>query len=309
MAPHDPVHDLVIEARAGSVRVGWHALGGPCELLLEGDDVASARRLGAIAAEESWRIERKFSRYRDDGVLHAIHAADGMPVTVDDETAALLDYGAECHAISQGRFDLTSGVLRRVWRFDGSDAVPTEDAVHACLAHVGWAHVRWERPVLVLPRGMELDLGGLGKEVAVDRAVALVAAHTTTPFLMNFGGDLATPGPRADGTPWQVGLDDPEHTGARATHVIALTRGALATSGDARRHVRHQGRRLGHILDARTGWPVVDAPSSVTVLADTCLMAGTLATLAVLQGPGAVAFLEGEGVVHHVVPASTPPAA
>jgi len=301
MIDSDPVRDLVVEARAGSVRVSWHALGGPCELLLDGTDVAHARSLAMVAAQESWRIERKFSRYRDDSVVHALQAAQGAPVKVDDETAALLDYGAECHALSEGRFDLTSGVLRRVWRFDGSDRVPTREAVREVLELVGWDKVRWARPVIELPRGMELDLGGLGKEYAVDRATALVAAETSTPFLINFGGDLCAPGPRADGSPWQVGVDDPEHTGERATHRIALTRGGLATSGDARRYVMHQGRRLGHILDARTGWPVLEAPRSVTVLAATCLEAGTLATLAVLQGAGAAAFLDREGAVHHTM--------
>lgn len=301
MMPSDLVRDLVVEPRAGSVHVRWQALGGPCELLLDGDDVGLARTLATVAAEESWRIERKFSRYRDDSIVHALQVADGAPVTVDDETAGLLDYGAECHALSEGCFDLTSGVLRRVWRFDGSERVPSPEAVRACLADVGWSRVRWERPVIVLPRGMELDLGGLGKEYAVDRAVALVAGHTSVPFLINFGGDLCAPGPRADASPWQVGVDDPDHTGERATHAIALTRGGLGTSGDARRFVWHRGRRLGHILDARTGWPVVDAPRSVTVLAATCLEAGTLATLALMHGPEAAAFLTREGVTHHLV--------
>lgn len=301
MAASDPARDLVIESRAGSVHAQWSALGGPCELLLDGEDPAQARELAEIAADESRRVEHKFSRYRTDSVVHALNRSDGTPVTVDDETAGLLDYGAECHALSEGRFDLTSGVLRRVWRFDGGHTVPSVEAVRECLTHVGWARVTWARPVFTLPHGMELDLGGIGKEYAVDRAAALVAARATTPFLVNFGGDLFASGPRADGTPWHVGLDDPEHTGRRATHVIALTRGGLATSGDARRFVWHEGRRLGHILDARTGWPVSGAPRSVTVLAATCLEAGTFATLAMLQGAEAGTFLEREGVAHHLL--------
>ena len=110
---HEPASDLSVESLAGFVRVRWHALGGPCELLVAGDDVALTRRLAGLAAAESWRIERTFSRYRDDSVLHAIHAAAGAPVTVDDETAALLDYAAECHALSDGAFDITSGEIGR----------------------------------------------------------------------------------------------------------------------------------------------------------------------------------------------------
>lgn len=288
------------EVQDGWTRVRWHALGGPCELLVDGDDAAHASALGAVAAAESRRIEHKFSRYRTDSVLHAIHVSAGAVVRVDDETAGLLDYAAECHALSGGRFDITSGVLRRVWTFDGSDRVPEQEAVRDVLRHVGWAKVRWQRPELVLPAGMELDLGGLGKEYAVDRAAAEVGALAREPFLVNFGGDLFAPGPRADGRPWSVGVDDPARTGRAATHCVQLERGGLATSGDARRFVMWNGRRLGHILDPRTGWPVRDAPRSVTVLAATCLEAGTLATLAILAGPEARRFLEDEGVLHEL---------
>ena len=298
---HEPAGDLSVESLAGFVRARWHALGGPCELLVAGDDVALARRLAGLAAAESWRIERTFSRYRDDSVLYEIHAAAGAPITVDDETAALLDYAAECHALSDGAFDITSGVLRHAWRFDGGTQVPDAATVQALLARVGWSRVRWERPMLQVPEGMELDLGGIGKEYAVDRAAAIVTAESSVPLLVNFGGDLFASAPMAPDAPWQVGLDDPEHTGESASHVIALTRGGLATSGDARRFVMHDRRRLGHILDARTGWPVVDAPRSVTVLAATCLEAGTLATLAILAGPEAEALLTRTGGVYQIV--------
>ena len=290
-----------LERHAGWLRARWHALGGPCELLVDGDDDAHASSLAAIAAAESLRIERRFSRYRDDSVLATIHAAHGRPVTVDDETADLLDYAAECHAISEGRFDITSGVLRHAWTFDGGSRVPEPAALAALLARVGWARVTWRRPELVLPDGMELDLGGIGKEYAVDRAADVVAEAARAPFLVNFGGDLFTPGPRAGGEPWFVGIDDPTRTGESATHRVELERGGLATSGDARRYVIWQGRRLGHILDPRTGWPVEGAPRSVTVLAATCLEAGTLATLAILRGPGARAFLAAEQVRFELV--------
>lgn len=270
-------------------------------MLVDTQDKPHAEALAAIAAAESRRIEQRFSRYRDDSVLAAIQRAAGAPVTLDGETAALLDYAVECYRLSDGRFDLTSGVLRRVWRFDGGEQVPTPEAVQACLTYVGWSRVGWQRPVLTLPAGMELDLGGIGKEYAVDRAAALVGCEAHAPFLVNFGGDLFAPGPRADGGPWTVAIDDPERTGAPLDRRIALERGGLATSGDARRFVTHDGRRLGHILDPRNGWPVQGAPHSVTVLAATCLEAGTFATLAMLAGPGAEAMLSGAGVAHHIV--------
>jgi thiamine biosynthesis lipoprotein len=98
-----------------------------------------------------------------------------------------------------------------------------------------------------------------------------------------------------------VGIDDPGRTGKAVAHRIQLTRGGLATSGDARRFVMHRGKRLGHILDARTGWPVADAPRSITVVGPTCLEAGTLATIAYLEGAAAGAFLSEQGVTHWIL--------
>ncbi|MCB1150098.1 FAD:protein FMN transferase, partial [bacterium] len=149
---------------------GWRgtfsAMAGPCEVLLDTDDSLLAHTLAQLACAEARRIEAKFSRYRDDSVLHAIHAAAGAPMRVDDETAGLLDLAAACWELSGGRFDVTSGVLRRAWTFDGGTRVPADAEVEILRALVGWEKLTWRRPELVLPAGMELDLGGLGKEYA-----------------------------------------------------------------------------------------------------------------------------------------------
>ncbi len=272
----------------------FSAMASPCEILVDARPRAVAARLLAIAAAEARRIEQKWSRYRDDNIVHAIHHAAGQPVEVDDETAALLDFADHCHRLSEGRFDVTTGVLRRVWRFDGSDRLPDLAAVAAMLPLVGWERVRWIRPTLVVPAGMEIDLGGIGKEYAVDRVHGLLAAVSEHAFLVNFGGDLRASGPRAGGLPWRVGVDDPRAEGV-PMRLVALERGALATSGDARRYLERDGIRYSHILDPLTGWPVVGAPRSVTVAAPTCTEAGMLATFAMLRGPDAEAFLDAEG--------------
>lgn len=283
--------------RAGDHLVGrFSAMASPCEVLVDGDDRALAAELLRVAEEEAHRIERKFSRYRSDNLLHAINHSGGRPLRLDEEAALLIGYAATCHEVSDGMFDVTSGVLRRVWRFDGGDRVPAPEEVREVLRHVGWQRVTWEPPVLTLPEGMEIDLGGLGKEYAVDRVARLLSARTEAAFLVNFGGDLYASGPRRGGRPWVVALDDPERTGEALRGGFEIARGGLATSGDARRFVTWQGRRLGHILNPKTGWPVADAPHSVTVVAPTCLEAGTLSTLACLQGPRALEFLQGQGV-------------
>jgi FAD:protein FMN transferase len=287
-----PALDRVEDYFAGR----FEAMACPCTVLIDGDDRDAAAALVEIAAREAHRVEQKFSRYRTDNVIHAINHAAGRPIEVDEETAQLIGYAATCWEISGGLFDITSGVLRRVWKFDGGSKVPGQRAVEECLQHVGWRRVTWRDRTLTMPAGMEIDLGGIGKEFAVDRAAGLIAARTASSFLVNFGGDLYAGGLRRGGRTWAVGIDDPARTGQAASYRLDVARAGLATSGDARRFVRWRGKRLGHILNPKTGWPVAGAPRSVTVVAGTCVEAGTLSTLAYLQGPGAQTFLEQQKV-------------
>jgi thiamine biosynthesis lipoprotein len=173
-----------------------------------------------------------------------------------------------CYALSEGRLDITSGALRRAWKFDGSGSIPTECQVREALQYVGWQHVAWKRPVLRLKARMEIDFGGIGKENAADRALLLAESHTTAPVLVNFGGDLRVSGARHDGAPWYVAIENVDLAGT-AAGLLELLSGALATSGDAHRYVRGSGGRHGHVLDPQTGWPISDAPRFVSVHAHT----------------------------------------
>jgi thiamine biosynthesis lipoprotein len=285
---------ISVEPRPGGIYAGrFLAMGCPCEILAAAPDIKTAQALARRGADEAWRIERKFSRYRGDSVVAAINASAGRAVRIDAETRRLLDYAAHCHALSDGLFDVTSGVLRRAWTFDGTDRIPDAAAIDALRARVGFGRLRCDGDTVALPVGMEIDLGGIAKEYAVDRALAALQ-DARLPVLVNFGGDLCTDAAPA-AQPWQVGVESTV-AGAPPAMVLELSAGALATSGDAHRYVERQGVRYGHILDPRSGWPVVGAPRSVTVAAATCVEAGTLSTIAYLQGSGAEAFLDEMGV-------------
>ncbi len=299
-----------IEHSANGVWVGrFQAMASPCEILIDCDaftasEVASLVNLGA---EEAWRIEAKFSRYREGNSVYQINNARGGAVTVDDEMADLLDYATQCYELSDGLFDISTGPLRRVWQFTGDRAVLDQKALQEALESIGWARVNWSRPILQMPAGAEIDFGGIGKEYAVDRTLRLLLEQATqgtaTPgvsVLVNFGGDLACSNARQTGEPWRVGIEalsaqSPLQLQAPAKS-LKLSQGALATSGDTHRFVYYQGQRLSHVLNPKTGYPVKDAPQSVTVAAPNCTLAGMLATFAMLQGAEAEAFLEAQGV-------------
>lgn len=276
----------------------FSAMASPCEVLVHSDDAKLAKAICEAVSQETWRIEAAFSRYSQDNQIHRINTAKGKPIEVNEELAGLLNFADTCWQLSDGAFDISSGVLRRVWLFDGGDQLPKDREVNALLPLIGWDKINWNGSSIRLPTGMEIDLGGLGKEYAVDRAARLASQMSDAPVLINFGGDL-----RANRAPWgaqawRVGIENHAGSGARAT--VELQAGSLATSGDARRYLLHEGVRYGHILDPRTGWPVEDAAASITVARGQCIEAGLMATLALLKGEDAEAFLEEQDCPHWV---------
>jgi len=258
-------------------------MGGPARLRLVTDDPAVAERAIAAAVAEVDRLERKYSRYRDDSLTSAINraAGSGSAVAIDEETAGLLNYAATVWRESGGLFDLTSGVLRRAWDFKSGRA-PDPDAIDALLPLVGWDKVQWDRERVLLPiAGMELDFGGCVKEYAADSAAAQLRGQGITAALVDLAGDMAALGAPAGAAGWPVGI---RHPAARETAVarVVLPAGGLASSGDYERSLEIDGRRYGHILHPRTGWPV-GGLVAVSVLAPQCLVAGSSATVAMLK--------------------------
>ena len=278
---------LLIAHHASFLIGRFQAMGCPCEILLDTTDSSLGAQQVDAALREAQRIERKYSRYRQGSIVDRINTSEGKKVEVDEETAALLDYAAQCYDLSDGLFDITTGALRKVWRFER-----TESAVHpADLARIrsciGWDKIVWKRPFIECPSGFEIDFGGICKEYAADRILDLLRKRRALATLVNLGGDIAASGQRL----WSVGIEDATRPGEVA-RTVPLRQGALATSGTTKRFVRVDGEILGHILNPKTGWPVRQAPQSVTVAATTCTEAGFWSTLAVLHGPQAEAFLE-----------------
>ncbi len=266
------------------------AMASPCDVLMEVEDESLAQEIVNAVANEAWRIEDKFSRYKEDNIIFQINHSNGDVVAIDDETSRLLDFANELFEISEGLFDVTSGVLRQCWKFDGSDNVPEKKQVKKILKNIGWQKVSRETDTVTLPEGMEIDLGGIGKEYAVDRCVQIARQKTKQSVLINFGGDLAMTTARKNNAFWSVGrlvMGSDEACG-----LFQLYSGAIATSGDANRYLLKGGVRYSHILNPVTGWSVVDAPHTVSVAAATCIEAGMMSTLAMLQGGRAEEFLK-----------------
>jgi FAD:protein FMN transferase len=279
----------------------FFAMGTRCALHICAATDAGAATAFAAALAEVERIERKYSRYDRRSFVSAINerAAAGQSITVDDETAALLDYAYACHAKSDGLFDISAGILRQCWNFS-SGQLPDVASVRALLPRIGLTKIEWHRPKLHFrASGMEIDLGGIGKEYAVDRVASVLGDLGVTRGLIDLGGDMVVLGPHPDGQPWAIRLRHPSRVDEPLA-TATVRRGALATSGDYERCIEIAGRRYSHILDPRTGWPV-EGLSSVSVLADSCMVAGSIATIAMLKGCDGAAWLNSLGVAHYWV--------
>jgi len=274
----------------------FNALGGKNEIKIFAKDPDLATKISDAIVSECRRIETKFSRYNSDSIVTKINSAAGLESTaVDPETAGLFDYAAACYQQSEELFDITSGILRRVWNFKNK-SIPTNDEILEVLPLIGWNKVEWKNQKIRLPlKGMEIDLGGIGKEYAVDRCFGIAWESGIRSGFVNLGGDLRVLGPRPDESPWSIGIQNPREMGT-AIAQVKLTGGALATSGDYEKFIELNGVRYCHIMNPKTGWPV-QGVKSVTVMTDSCLIAGTLSTIAMLFGPKrGQEFLESQAV-------------
>ncbi|MCG9714165.1 FAD:protein FMN transferase [Shewanella insulae] len=253
------------------------------------------------AMAEVKRIEAKYNRFSESSVLTQLNCGAGDWQAIDEETLGLLRFAEHCYRLSQGKFDITAEPVLALWPFGvGESATPPSDCqICAALKCVGFERLIIEDLRLYLPDGMGIDLGGIAKEYAADKAIEILSRELPEyDLLVNLGGDMiASPGCEQ---PWQIGIEDPHKLDTPA-RVVTLKSGALATSGHSRRYLLHQGKRYGHIIDPGTGYPIIGAPLSVSVFAPQCVVAGMLATLAMLQGEVAEDFLSRQGAVHHII--------
>jgi thiamine biosynthesis lipoprotein len=288
---------LKYSSQQDSHSISFDAMASPCEVIIQTQDKRLAMQVAQCVSREVWRIEDKYSRYDTRSICSQINSSAGEKMAIDEETFLLLNFAEQCYQLSDGLFDISSGVLRKVWSFDSASVecqhFPNQTDVSQLLCLVGWSRVVYDQKSITLPQHMELDFGGIGKEYAVDRSILLAKQLTDEPMLVNLGGDLAVTGSRLNNQPWQVAIEHPDSDalGQPQDMIVALKKGALATSGDARRYLIKEGIRYGHVLNAKTGWPIINAPRSITTVAPQCIQAGILATLALLQGEYAEQFL------------------
>ena len=262
-------------------------MGGPATLVITPPERRTSANLIDTVQSHLAALERRYSRYLAESLVSKINrrAGSGKVTRLDSESQSLLEIADQLWRSSGGLFDITSGVLRKAWRFDAAKAPVDLSQLETLQNKVGWDKVERTSEGVYLPiEGMEIDLGGLVKEYAADCAVRLLRDQGVTSGLIELAGDVATIGCQPSGVPWQVAIRAPQ--GGEPLGGIALSNAAAATSGNYARTLRFAGRTYGHLLNPHTGWPV-EGPTSVTVIGENCLSAGAVSTIACLQSPEA----------------------
>lgn len=271
----------------GLQKLAFQAMGTRCCVQFHSVPASLARDFQQDVIRWVSRFEAYYSRFIDSSLIGRINAAAGEHwVEIDPETERLFAFIQDLFFLTRGAFDPTALPLIRLWNWKAQPPVlPSDAALLAARELVGWNKVQRRPGGVFLPqRGMCLDLGGIGKEYAVDCVINLALERGIENVLVDFGQDVRVRGTGPGKEFWWIGLEDPNEPGKCWTGV-AVTDQAVATSGDYVRCFTVNGRRYGHIIDPRTGYPANTGCRAASVIAPTCTTAGILTTAAIILGP------------------------
>ncbi|MEE2807766.1 MAG: FAD:protein FMN transferase [Verrucomicrobiota bacterium] len=264
----------------------FKALGTECNIKIRLDSETQSLKFATDALEWIKNFEEKYSRYLDNSLVAIINSAAGQSwIEVDEDAERLLNVADEVFRKSDGVLDATMLPLARVWDWKKiHKQLPDEQQIQEALRLTGWDKVQRKSGKIFLPeKGMGIDFGGFGKELAVDALIEISRRHQIEDVLIDLGKDIYASGSNGKHNFWHIGIEDGKNPGNCLTS-LAISDRAVSSSGTYARHFIHDGKRYGHIIDPRTGWPTSNGIDSVTVIAKTCLEAGIHSTVCYILG-------------------------
>ena len=285
-------------AEAALIRFARRAMATTFEVILpfgtpRADSAAEA------ALDEIDRLEAQLTVYRDTSEMSRLNQlAQYTALRVEDGLFELLSEAKRIHEDTGGAYDISAGALIKAWGFfRGPARIPSEAERQQALERTGMQSVlldRSERTVRYLKPGLEMNLGSIGKGYALDRVAAILRDDWDISSALLHGGHssiLATGCPPGQPRGWPIALCHPWDA-ERKLGTVWLRDEAMGTSAVTFKHLEHEGRKLGHILDPRTGWPA-ESTAMVSVVSPTAAQADALATaFFILGAEGARAYCD-----------------
>ena len=261
-------------------------MGTVVEITLLGDDEEGAKKAALQAFQEIKRIEQLMSPWINSSDVTRINRSAGEEwVKVSPETLRVIKKAKEISELSEGGFDITVGPLTQLWRIARERGIPpsTEELKRKLdLVNFRNLMIDQEGKIFLRKKGMAIDLGGIAKGHAVDRAFELLRTLGYKNLIVNAGGDLRVGGSKID-QPWSIGIQDPRSS-EKIMATVTISDSAIATSGDYEKFFMYQGKRYHHIFNPRNGLPAEEC-QSVTIICHEGMMADALATAVFVLGP------------------------
>jgi thiamine biosynthesis lipoprotein len=269
-------------------------------------NVRAVRQALQAALDEILRIEKEMSTWVATSDVSRVNAAaGGAPVKVSDETYAVIAKSLWMSKLSEGTFDITFASMGKLWQFDEKPVkvVPDPAAVTAARQKIDYRKIKLDEgqsTVQLESKETIINLGGIAKGYAIDRAAELLRNKGLTSFYAQAGGDLFVEGEKPEGNGWRVGIRDPRGPDGTYFAVVEVKDAAFSTSGDYERFFIKDNKRYHHIIDPRTGYPATQS-RSVTIWAKDAFTADSLDNAVFILGPekglALVESLEGCGAV------------
>jgi thiamine biosynthesis lipoprotein len=275
----------ILQEREFSV-LSFKAFGTSCEVKFSPINSHSPELISKEVVSWVNEFERRYSRYLPDSWLSQVNKSAGIaPVKLSRDDQPIIQAASFVYFQSQQTIDPSCLPLTQIWQnARASNVIPQESVVEDAKALVNWEKVQHTENEIFLPSpGMGLDFGGFGKEYAVDLISAKLRASNYGNFLVNFGGDIFASGYANDNCTWKVGIENPLGE-SNPSYVVSLSNTGLATSGNYRRYFDVDGKRYGHTIDQRTGYPTIHSQLTASVVSPSCLKSGIIATTSLLLG-------------------------
>lgn len=254
-------------------------MGSPFNIVFYCNDSARAQDLSKQCFALVDSLNRVFSDYDPNSELSRVCSEAGEH-TLSPLLADILQRSALAFHKSKGAFDITIGPLSKLWRKQRKEKhFPDSSEVAKAMQHTGFTQLKFDPAArrIFLPKGMQLDLGGIAKGYAAQMIVDYLKQQGIAQALADAGGDMAMTDAPPGTKGWTVGVNVPETTDDLLPRKLQLQQMAVATSGDAYQYIEHNGKKYSHIIDPRTGYGI-SSQRNVTVIARDGTDADWLAT-------------------------------
>jgi FAD:protein FMN transferase len=273
----EPIHRRVLKL-----------MGNRFEISVVNPDSVEANEQIELAIAEIKRIEALLTTFDDSSQTNQINANAGIrPVVVDAEAFGLIQRSIKISEITQGAFDISYGSIdKKLWNFDSNmTALPDAQTAKQMVRLINYRNVilnKADGTVFLKEAGMRIGFGGIGKGYAAERAKIVLKVAGVKSGIVNAAGDLTTWGTQPDGSPWTIGIADP-NTKNNAFSSFSISNMAVATSGNYEKFIVIDGQKYSHTIDPKTGLPV-SGIKSVTIICPNAELADAMATPVMVMG-------------------------